>query len=392
MYCKLCKAEAEIISNSRLSMKVPDNFPLDGNLKLGYCKGCDFIFNINSSKKEDYFNYYKNFNKHRPRTGALELIDKEYYLNVLNFIEGSTEFDTQGADILDFGSPSKLFSEIALSKGANQANNFDVGYPNSDSLYNLIISFHCFEHIFDPLQTFASLLVNLKKNGYICIVVPDAHRYLDYYYGPYSNFDIEHINHFSLLSLSKLFELNNVIFKAYRFAERLGSPNLVYPEILFVGQLCNSRNTHNLRQFNAKDNKLIKLFKKSDLDLDFALREFKKIIFKNTNAENEIFGFYGLGPYAFRLINLIEKKLLHKIDFYADSNDKLSIFKINNKFILNKDNFYIYVRSNFDRGIKVNIFLFAINSDQIKLMLVDDLSDIVNIHVLPPNCANRKET
>jgi len=373
-------------------MKVPDRFPLDGDLKLGYCENCDFTFNISKSKKEDYFNYYKNYSKHRPRIGYLEIIDREYYLSALSFIENNSEFKVKNSEILDFGSPSNLFSEIALSKGAKRAKNFDVGYLKGNHLYDLIISFHCFEHIFDPSETLTAILGSLKNNGYVCIVVPDATRYLDYYYGPYSNFDIEHINHFSLFSLFKLLELNKIKSDIYNFSERIGNANLIYPEILIMGQKKDVDKSIDLSLLKMKQTKIISLLDKSDNDLNLTMQEFKKIIFGSKDTKKIVYVFYGLGSYAFRFINYIEKeKLLNKIDFYADSDDKLSNFNFDEKKIFNKHNFYTYATQNFTNGIETNVFIAAINARQIELMLNKDLLSMVNIFVLPPNCENRKE-
>jgi len=68
----------------------------------------------------------------------------------------------------------------------------------------MIILSHVLEHIYDLETAMYNICGMLNDDGMIYIDVPDASRYYDYYIKPFYYFDLEHINHFTIQTLTNL--------------------------------------------------------------------------------------------------------------------------------------------------------------------------------------------
>ncbi len=234
--CKICGEITETISNRNLQLLVPDTYPLSGDIILKVCQSCQFVFNESSSTEDDYKTYYGNFNKHHARSGKHKELDHVYFERICGIISGNLDGSLIGCNALDFGSGSLLFGEIAKSFGATTVTNYDIGGTEPSNVYDAAVATHVFEHILDPLAALRNLTDLVKEDGLVLIAVPDLERYGELYYGPYSNFDLEHINHFSVYSLSRMFELSGLEVILVEQGERRVAPNLSYSEVLILGK------------------------------------------------------------------------------------------------------------------------------------------------------------
>jgi len=395
MNCKVCGETVYEFTNSSLNMLVPKGFPLSGELTLNFCKQCQFVSNVSNATQEDYVEYYTKLNKHQVRDGALLEIDKRYFGDLITFVSSNSDFDFLGAKILDFGSGALLFSDMAKEAGADQALNFDIGLSKiGEAKYDLIVSTHTFEHILDPAKVFEDLLAQLTQNGHIVIAVPDFSTYDDVYYGPYSNFDLEHINHFSTPALVALFEKNQIEILAVRNGERRVSPTLAYSEVLLMGKRGSgiSNKKFEVTSFSA-EHKLQTLFGRYEVDFKGTMDSFDELVKESRSSGKSKIGLYGLSSQAFRLLYTLKQiDQLSAIDFYGDSDSRLSEFGYGSSPILKKDEFFMYVKQAIDKGFTVYVIIFAINSYRILEMFSQELAiDGLRVVALPPDSQNRKD-
>jgi len=395
MNCKICDNSVLRFSNSHLSMLVPIGYPLSGELTLNICKSCQFVSNLSSNTEANYLDYYTKLNKHQAREGDLFDIDKDYFSEIISYVEENSDFEFAHANILDFGSGALLFSELANEAGAKLSLNFDVGNSSLSGIqFDLVISTHTFEHLLYPIKDFENLLNLLSENGYIAIAVSDLSGYGRAYYGPYAHFDLEHINHFSAPALEALFERFDVDVLSIRRGERRVTPTLAYSEVLFVGKkrIGAPKQKLELEIFAAED-ELKSLVERYEIDFKMTIDAFEKIIEQANSIGKYKISFYGLSSYAFRLLHVLDEiGLLEKVDFYGDSDSRLSVFRYGVNSILQKNEFYRKVKDSIDDGFTVYVVVFAINSYRIVEMLQEECKfDRMNVIALPPDSQNRKD-
>jgi SAM-dependent methyltransferase len=395
MNCKICSQVVNKYTNNHLNMLVPNGFPLTGELALNVCNGCQFVSNQSSATETDYVEYYTRLNKHQVRVGDLSIIDKDYFSELVAFIADNSNFNFLNANVLDFGSGALLFSEIAKEAGADLALNLDVGLSTiHDVAYDLVVSTHTFEHLLDPAKVFEDLLKLLNHDGHIVIAVPDFSNYNNAYYGPYGHFDLEHINHFSVHALVALYERYQVEVIAVRKGERRVSPTLAYSEVLLIGKRIAGVPIRRLElaNFSAK-NELQSLVERYETDFKITLKAFNNIVEEARSVGKSQIAIYGLSSYAFRLLHgLKEINQLGEVDFYGDSDSRLSDYDFEGNPILQKNEFYGYIKDAIDLGFTVYVVVFAINSYRIVEMFNQEcMLDGMKVIALPPNSQNRKD-
>ena len=395
MNCKICCETVEKYTNSHLNMLVPNGFPLTGELALNVCNGCQFVSNLSSATEADYVEYYTRLNKHQVRVGDLSVIDKDYFSELVTFIAENSNFKFLNANVLDFGSGALLFSELAKEAGANLALNFDIGLSTiHDVLYDLVVSTHTFEHLLDPAKVFEDLLKLMNHDGYIAIAVPDFSAYSNAYYGPYSHFDLEHINHFSTHALVALYERNQIEIIAVRKGERRVSPTLAYSEVLLVGKRMAGVPIRNLElvDFSA-EHELQSLVERYETDFKSTLEAFNNIVEEAKSVGKSQIAIYGLSSYAFRLLHgLKEIGQIDEVDFYGDSDPRLSTYGYAGNPILKKNAFYGYIKDAIENGFAVYVVVFAINAYRIVEMFNQEcMLGGMKVIALPPDSQNRKD-
>lgn len=98
--------------------------------------------------------------------------------------------------------PSQACVDATTARGLRAVRGF---LNDIDSTYDFITLSHVLEHIDDVGDFLRSLLAHLTPTGRAYIEVPDASRYSDFGL-PFLDFNSEHINHFSSLTLLKALE------------------------------------------------------------------------------------------------------------------------------------------------------------------------------------------
>jgi predicted SAM-dependent methyltransferase len=181
-----------------INLKIINNLGLNDFLNIYKCETCNFYFNDSNNNNSDYINYYNNNNKYKDNINIninnkdIKCID---YLNE-NILNDSIK------TILDFGSGNGLISDN-LSKNYN-IEKYDIGLPEVNKKYDLIILSHVLEHIYDLDAFMKNIISKLDEEGKIYIEIPNAEYYDKFInFGPLQEINIEHINFFSKYALIK---------------------------------------------------------------------------------------------------------------------------------------------------------------------------------------------
>jgi SAM-dependent methyltransferase len=109
--------------------------------------------------------------------------------------------------------------------------------PDGEAPYDLAILSHVLEHVRDLRGALAVVGRSLAPGGVLYVEVPDASRYAEFAWSPFQDFNSEHINHFSLVSLANL--LRQCGYRPERSASKtiLSAPGMPYPAISWFAVL-----------------------------------------------------------------------------------------------------------------------------------------------------------
>ena len=203
--CYSCNSNNNLKEIFNINLKICNDIKLNNKIKILYCNNCYNYFNDSGNNQEDYNNYYKTFLNYKNeifsgidknKKCAEYLLEKLKYKNIKN--------------ILNYGCGDKIISNL-LNK-VYEIDNYDIGMEENKLKYDCLIVSHVFEHIYNLNEFIDKLLNNLNDEGIIYIEVPNAEYYEEIKdLCPLQEINLEHINFFSKLSLSKLMINNNFI-------------------------------------------------------------------------------------------------------------------------------------------------------------------------------------
>lgn len=371
--CKVCRSEVFQIKHENLNMLVPAQYPLRGTLALDCCNTCGFVSNATGNLDTDYSRYYTQLNKHSSRASQdLMKEDGRYFDALVDYIVSKTGMRVEGSSILDWGAGANIFGEICLRHGAQEVLNYDIGMPSlGERKFDLVISTHCFEHLVNPLEDLRYLSNFVKDNGILAISTPDISGYQNCYYGPYNHFDLEHINHFSPKSMTRLFSEVGLDVVAIRQGERRVAESLSYSDLLVVAR--KSRNTYKemleIEDFNPKS-MLTSFLNYNKSDFEKCKSDIRDFLMSVRQSSDAITVLYGLSSYAFRVLAFAEREnLIKHIDYFADSDARLSSMEmIPGKKILSRSEFETLVDKTSlvaSQTKRVNVLIASVNSSRI---------------------------
>lgn len=103
--------------------------------------------------------------------------------------------------------------------------------PQDGAPYDLVILSHVLEHVRDVKPALEYVKPFLSGRGLLYVEVPDASRYAQFAWSPFQDFNSEHINHFSLPTLTNL--LRRCGFRRAHAGAKdiLSAPGMPYPAI-----------------------------------------------------------------------------------------------------------------------------------------------------------------
>lgn len=208
-----------------------------------------------------------------------------------SFMEHASRFFKQVVGI----EPSKKFQDICQGKKLNVINEYlTSGKALTTEKFDAFASRQVFEHLENPKDTLIGLKRLLNDNAIGFIEVPNGHRALKN--GNFYEFFPDHINYFSLNSLSAL--VNDVGFNIIESKESFNSD---YLEIWV-------RNSPTIDRNNQQ-------FDKTRLKINIALQEYSDL---RRSRKKSIF--FGCGAKAISLVSSNSKFFTDNFQFAIDSD------------------------------------------------------------------------
>jgi len=161
------------------------------------CLDCALVFLKNIKNEDESIDHYKhnyrtksNFPVHTPEKLFNNPICLKDTIDRMKWI--TNHFNHKSASVLEIGSASGLFLDAMKKEGFN-VTGIELTYEmvkysrglglkvldkslthlKPDSEFDLIVSFHCLEHIINPTETFAAIKKALKPNGVFMGEVPN---------------------------------------------------------------------------------------------------------------------------------------------------------------------------------------------------------------------------
>lgn len=228
--CEICK------SKNKKYLYTKNFYGAEISLSSEYnvvkCNDCGFIFADNIMDQKKYDKYYAELSKYefRDNDGYPSTEFVSHAKNVISFV--SPYLKNKEINILDIGcSTGALLSEFK-KRGYNNLygvdpspfcveqvkKHFNIKADSRtissmevyEKKYDLIILSAVCEHLIDLYYSIEKIIKMLKDNGLIFIDVPNLSLFDKYIFVPFQQFNIEHINFFSLRSLMNL--MNNFNF------------------------------------------------------------------------------------------------------------------------------------------------------------------------------------
>ena len=309
-----------------------------------YVCECLFMF----YRYDDIMKTYKENNKYvAMNTGSGTNI--KYDIKRLNQTYSNVgEYLKNEMSLLDVGCNNGTFLKILSSNNSTlklYGTDIEIGENNKRDLVNtgfhvletlnledfnkkfdFITVIQVLEHVDDILNFINQFKSVLLPIGKLYIEVPDADKYIDNYFQPYSFFDLEHINHFNLDNLSSLFRQNGYsILDKYSFDVEV-SEQIKYPAIGIMLEKAEVM-THSSPMAELKKNSsLYDYIKKSNSELN-------NYIYKD-NFDGKVL--FGVGANTLRTLGLLNKDI-SKVKYFVDNNPIFHERMVNNIIIKNSN-------------------------------------------------------
>ena len=232
--CPICGCEeAEILYAIDFAKSKEEFIP--EHYDIVACNNCGFIFNNTTWVQKDYDKYYSDTTKYSSSftsgAGGLQELDKIRYNGIIDRIE---KFISKDSSIVDIGCAKGGLLKTFQDRGYNNLCGIEASHDAIENLnqynikgedssifdlaninkkFDVVILSQVLEHIYD-LKKVKYILENiLNDNGILYIDIPDGTSYIKNNLAAYYYFDLEHINHFSLVTLEYLFENLKLIEK-----------------------------------------------------------------------------------------------------------------------------------------------------------------------------------
>ena len=247
--------EREVMLLHHQRFLLPNGNPLPAEYDVVWSPRAGFAYADTTADQATYDRYYADFSKYEDNTtstGGAEtgsdaarladaagdiariIPDREVGILDMGCANGGLLMALQrlGYRSLMGVDPSRACVNAVRSKPglcAEVGGLFDL--PALPQAFDFIILSHVLEHVCDLRGAVQVLHASLADKGIVYCEVPDATRYREFVFAPFQDFNTEHINHFSQISLENLFR--NQGFQTVSMGARMirTSPQCPYPVI-----------------------------------------------------------------------------------------------------------------------------------------------------------------
>jgi len=314
--CPICGSnEGEVLYSMKFNLL--DSAVLPNQFDVVACAGCGFVFNDSVAVQEDYDRHY-SCNSIYESTNLKGLGGSNDNNKFIEIFERISPFLSENLSVVDVGCAQGGMLNVLKEKGYSYLHGMDLSKVNMEALKNqgytpwynsicnvdnvsqkfdFVILSHILEHVCD-LQTAAQ---NLKKllndDGYAYVEVPNASKYAEYYpEAPFHFFNIEHINHFDINSLTNLFKPQG--FKVVQTFETdtIVDATIRYPVVGIILQSVSIPAHKEFTRHGCKDN-VVAYIQRCEDDMN----RINKIFSEIQNSGNTVI-VWGAGMYAQWLI------------------------------------------------------------------------------------------
>ncbi len=220
--CPLCgKYDPELLV--ALSFAQNHNAILPNEYRIVLCCGCGFVYDDVAVGSDVFKKYYAQLGKYVQSgtggSGDVSPVDRLRYESIIKFVEPALK--QKSVAIADIGCGKGGLLRIFKEQGYSSLHGFDASKGCMDILrdefgipatcveiaalpmsisqrFDLVVVSNVFEHLYTIHDAIDSIDKLLKSDGFVYVDVPDGSRYHEHFYAPYYSFDMEHINHFNV--------------------------------------------------------------------------------------------------------------------------------------------------------------------------------------------------
>lgn len=203
-----------------------DGVPVTSNYDVVSCEKCGFSYADTKATSTEYSHYYSFFSKYSPPTTGQPVFSAEQKI-IFSRLANKISKHCPNKELLigDFGCGNGgLLSELRkqgfrnlvgydaspdcvdfLKSQGMMAHSYQLGEElPTDAKFDAIILTQVLEHLLEPLHVLSVLKNHLEEDGLIFIEVPDATKFCGCVSTLCYEFNIEHINYYSEITLSNL--------------------------------------------------------------------------------------------------------------------------------------------------------------------------------------------
>ena len=280
--CPVCDStEGKVLHTQKFILA--DNHPLRDGYDVVCCARCGFCFADTAATQRDYDEFYANFSKYadnktstggggnptdlqRLREMAAEIArvkgDRSARILDMGCANGGVlrELRALGFTRLCGIDPSPSCAEQTRQASGAEAfagSLFDM--PAEAGRFDCVILSHVLEHVRDLKPALTGLRRFMNPGGWLYVETPDATRYKDFLTAPFQDFNTEHINHFSPVSMANLLKQCGFIPSSQNRKTIFSAPNMPYPALYVFAELPRSESAASIGK---------------DAELEGALREY----------------------------------------------------------------------------------------------------------------------
>lgn len=300
--CTVCKS-----SNTQnllnLNCGVIDGSTLYRTVRVCTCNDCGHVYNrLNAADTEGLAKYYNNeyalINlatlKRTNKPDKKNQFSDTWYAQLFNHIK---PFVNSAGFILDVGCGTGGFLRFLNNQGSKNnfgldvitkyvdyakqnGHNVKVGnaetMPFDDQLFDCLVIDQVLEHTANPVNVFREARRVLKKDGILCVAVPDAARYDQFYFFDFYWFILrEHIQHFDLAHLAWIGQTEGFELVSDSTSENpMMSASMILPNLTAV--------------FRLTGNKTADTVKNGVFDLQQTIKKYILEEFERLNSKRKI--------------------------------------------------------------------------------------------------------
>ena len=252
--CPICdNPTGEILHTQRFVL--PEGHPQTTAYDVVCCIKCGFVYADTSSSQKDYNEYYSKLSIYADNQTSTSLGTSQCVTERMQRVALAVAhvIPNKHARIVDIGCvhggllrdlhnlgytnlcgidlDSSCVAQTAQVPGVDAYIGSLSQIPAEAGPFDCLTSSYVFEHLRDLQPALIYLKQFLKPNACIYLEVPDATRYADFMFAPFQDFNTEHINHFSMISMANLLHKCGFTLISSDTTEILLAPDKPFPAL-----------------------------------------------------------------------------------------------------------------------------------------------------------------